>query len=361
MQKLLTILFLLFNASLSAQTFSVANLEIIKGSIADAEKVANAYLLPLERSLNASAAASTPYLIEAKSNKLIFRAGLEMEFIFAPTAHKSFDISSLGLEQFQPADPLQVVAQSFAGNDSQILLESKSNYKVPQTSFPFYREESLISLSTLGGRMNPVILPVFNAGFSKNKWAVSLRGSPPIKFSDKTIGLWNAGLSLQYSPGKAFDGINNEAVSLWLLTSAQFTKLSYYPMLIPDETKSGISLQSNNGPYDDQALDITAFTIPFRIMLSQKIRKYHVFAGAGLSYQASKVELKGRYPVYFADQANLFKIIVKDFTDPFDYNRRNFMFSLETGTTYDMGRFDLSGAVSFSKYLMITLAAGFKH
>jgi hypothetical protein len=361
MQKLLSLLFLLITASLTAQTFSVANLEIIKGSIADAEKVANAYLLPLERSLNTSAAVSIPYLNDANGNKLIFRAGLEIEFIFAHATHKTFDVNSLSLEQFQPADPAAVFAQSFAGNDSQIILESKANYKVPQTSFPFYREEALISISTLGGRMNPMILPVLNAGISTKNWAVSLRGSPPLKFSDKSIGFWNAGLAVQYSPGKAFDGIKNEAVTLWLLTSVQINRISYYPMLIPDETKTGISLQSNNGPYDNQSLDITAFTIPFRVLLTQQIRKYHVYAGAGLSYQASGVQLKGRYPVYFADQANLFRIIVKDFTDPFDYNRRNVRFALEAGTTYDKGRFDLSGAVSFSKYLMITLAAGLKN
>lgn len=361
MQKLLLLHFLFVTASLTAQTFSVANLEIIKGSIGDAEKVANAYLLPLERSLNTSAAASIPFLNDANGNKLIFRAGIKMEFIFAPVTHKTFNLNSLGLEQFQPAEPVQAIAQSFAGNDSQIKLQSKAKYKVPQTSFPFYREEALVTLSTLGGRMNPMILPVFNAGISKMNWAVSFRGSPPVKFSDKSIGFWSAGWAVQYSPGKAFDGIKNEAVNLWLLTSVQINRISYYPMLIPDETKTGISLQSSNGPYDNQSLDITAFTIPFRVLLTQQIRKYHVYAGAGLSYQASGVQLKGRYPVYFADQANLFRIIVKDFTDPFDYNRRKVRFALEAGTTYAMGRFDLSGAVSFSKYLMITLAAGLEN
>lgn len=343
-----------------AQAQLIANLEIIKGSLNDAEKIANAYLHPLEKSMNAIGSAGSVCVFNSASDKFTFQIGINANIVFAPASAKNFNVSELGLEEFKAADQSGNLAQTFSGNNTVITLESNTRYRVPQAAFPFYREVPVLSISSIEGQLSPLLAPVIDIKMSSKQLTLTVRGLPSVKLSDKTIGIGIIGVYMHYEAITLKTGISEKPLRLQLIAGGQYARIAYYPGIIPDETKTGLSLQSNNGPYNNQALIIRTYSFPIKAILLQELKKMTAYAGIGYSYEASNVELTGKYPVYYADQGNTFKLIVKDFEDPFQYQRKGSRLSIDAGIARRISSIDISAGFSLSKYSTLQLGASFR-
>jgi hypothetical protein len=337
----------------------VANIEFVKGSLNDVSKIAKAYLTPMEKSLNAIGSNGMVHLNQPVKTKLAFSAGINLVMAFAPLEAKTFNVNDLGLEELQAADPNSAYAQTFSGNNSTIVLETRRNYKIPSMAYPFYKENPVFSLSTVSGQNLPLFLPFLSAIVTKNNWSFTVRGLPPLKISENSTKISSVGANTQTTVLSLASLSEDNTLLLDIIAGFQFSKIAYNPGIVPDETKTGISLQSNNGPYDGQSLNIYSYSMPLKVVLIQKIDKVYFFGGVGYNFWWSKVAMDGIYPVYYADPSNTFKLIVKDFEDPFEYNQSNSSYSAEIGLGYRFKRLSLISNYTFSKYRSLNFGATF--
>jgi len=360
MKKPIALLFIFqFIVSYTLLGQGVANLEFVKGSLNDVNKIAKAYLTPMEKSLNAIGSNGMVLLYRPDKTKLAFSAGLNLVMAFAPSEAKTFNVDALGLEELQAADPNSTYAQTFSGNNSTIVLQTRRNYKIPSTAYPFYKENPVFSLSTVSGQNQPLFLPFLSVTVSKNNWKFALRGLPPVKIAENSTKISSVGANAQTTVFSFASLSDDNTLHIDIIAGFQFSKMAYNPGIIPDETKTGISLQSNNGPYNNQSLNVYSYSLPLKVAFIQKIDKFYVFGGGGYNFWSSRVAMNGKYPVYYADPSNTFKLIVKDFEDPFEYKQSNSSFSADVGFGYRFKRLSLISNYTFSKYGSLNIGATF--
>jgi hypothetical protein len=360
MKKPFVLLFIFqFIVSFTLIGQGIANTEFVKGSLSDVGKIAKAYLTPMEKSLNAIGSDGIVFINHTNKGKLTLSVGLNLVMAFAPMEAKTFNVNDLGLQEFEPADPNLVYAQTFSGNNSSIELQTRRKYKTPSSVYPFYKENSVFSLSTVSGQNRPLFLPFISVSISKNNWNISVRALPPVKISEKSIKISSIGTSAQATVFSIASLSKDNCLHIDLITGLQFSKIAYNVGIVPDETKTGISLQSNNGPYNNQFLNIYAYSLPLKVELIQKIDKVSVFAGGGYNFWFSGAAMKGEYPVYYADPSDTFKIIVKDFEDPFEYRQSSTSFFADIGMGYRFKRLSLISNLTFSNYRTLNFGATF--
>jgi len=360
MKKPFALLFIFqFIVSITLIGQGVANIEFVKGSLSDVGKIAKAYLTPMEKSLNAIGSNGMVHLNRPDKTKLAFSAGINLVMAFAPLEAKTFNVNDLGLEELQAADPNSAYAQTFSGNNSTIVLETRRNYKIPSMAYPFYKENPVFSLSTVSGQNLPLFLPFLSVIVTKNHWNFTVRGLPPVNISENSTKISSVGANAQTTVLSLKSLSDDNTLHIDIIAGFQFSKIAYKPGIVPDETKTGISLQSNNGPYDEQSLNIYSYSLPLKIAFIQKIDEVYVFGGGGYNFWSSKVAMDGKYPVYYADPSNTFKVVVKDFEDPFEYIQSNSSFSADIGLGYRFKRLGFISNYTFSKYGSLNIGVTF--
>jgi Family of unknown function (DUF6588) len=346
-----------FIISLNAIGQNVANTEFVKGSISDAGKLARAYLEPLEKSLNAAGSQGMVVFYPFNNSELKLSIGLSLTTVFVPNSSKTFDVNDLALEKLKASDPNLSIAQTFSGNSSAIFLETIGTYKTAQTSYPFYKDVPLFKLSSMPGQKNSITWPLLSLTASVDRWNFTLRGLPNLKVLDNTIGVHSIGAFVQTNFMR-IEGVSaKNDLHIDFVSGFQYSGISYFPGIEPDESKIGISLQSNNGPYDDQFLKINSFSIPIKLVFLQKMDKLFLFGGLGYDFWFSRVKLKGKYPVYLADPTNTFEVVVKDFEDPLSYEQSAKGFSADLGIGYQFTRIEFISSFGLSSYNTVNIGA----
>ncbi len=327
--------------------------QFAKGSISDGVKIIGAYLQPLEHSFNAiSGSGFVNFQSDAQNKKISFRLGLQVVGAITPESEKTYDVISLNLSEFHPVDPLLSIAQTFSGNSGKILLGTNASYRVLTTTYPFSATKPILTLNSPEGTGTSVLnLAFITASINSNGSELSLRIMPPVKVPKTDAVVYSAGGSMQTEFTKLVKSLQSFPVGLTFLVGLQYTKLSLNPGLEPDSTRVEISLQSNNGPYDNQNFNVISIAFPLEILVHKEINKFTLYTGAGINLAKSKVELKGNIPLYKADPTNTLKIIVEDIKDPFSYSRLDNTPQFHLGAKYFHKSMGLNTGFYFSKYL----------
>ncbi|MCF8366941.1 MAG: hypothetical protein K9H16_14225 [Bacteroidales bacterium] len=350
---------ILFCTGADAQISASAN--FVKGGQNDAAKIMSSYLQPIERALLYNGA-NNNLLIFKQEEKTNLRLGIGLDLSFAFVNHDdlTFDLNTLNLEEFEPADPQQTLAQSISGNENTIVLQTRRKYYVPSSGYPFYASKPILSLnSPEGSNQKYLLYPLIHFFAEKQGNVVEFKALPPVKINSSTIKMSDIGLNIQHNLETSLNFIADLWFDIYITCGFNSNRLSYYLDIIPDEETLTFSLQSNNGPYDNQELQIHSKSFPLKINLVKQKKNISFSLGGGYNFTTSEVKLAGNYPLYAADPTNLFQIIVTDFEDPVEYTHRFNKLSVDASVSYRNNHISAGLKYSQSFYKNLALTFGY--
>ncbi|MEA1980678.1 MAG: DUF6588 family protein [candidate division Zixibacteria bacterium] len=347
--RIYIVLILLFAMAVSLYGQIINFTEAIQAGISDGEKLIKAYVTPFERSLNTIG--GTAYLNFSDTTKeSSFYIRINYLSVTTPQNERSFDVDELGLEYIKASDPNNSIAQNFAGNDSTMYLETTNTYRIPTFTFPFYNELPIYKFTSPAG-VNPILsLPFLTVGAHVQETYINIRFLPKLKIPGIDGSISSYGANFQQNMGQFIKPLGRLPFDLDFMIGFQYTIISISPNLVPDESKIGIYLQNDNGPYDDQEFNIKSYSIPLELAISKQIKNATIFGGVVLNIANSKVELLGNYPIYTSDPTNTFQVIVQDISDPFSYTQSYNKLFFNLGLMYRIGPVKLIGEYSFADY-----------
>jgi len=355
----LPILAFLAHGQSNAQISSSAN--FIKGGKEDAVKIISAYLLPVERGLCFDG---------ANNNMLLFKSDRATDFNFGMSINLTsslvnsndftYNTNALNLTEFEAQDPTKTIAQTAAGNENTIVLQTKKKYRVPTSTNPFYEEKPILALnSPKGNDATAVSFPVFNFFAEKQGNLVDIKILPPLKISSKSLGLFNIGINVQHNIETSLKSISDLWFDLYVSGGYNYNRVTNYLDVKPNESNLTFSPSSNNGPYDNQKLLIHSVSIPLRLTFLKQLHNFSLAMGGGYNITNSKVELVGKYPVYKADPSDTFQIIVTDIEDPFKYTRDFNKVSFDLGVNYRIKHLSAGLKYTNSYYSNVDFSLGY--
>lgn len=351
---------LLVTGTVEAQICTSAN--FIKGGKNDAEKIISAYLLPVERALCFNGA-NNNLLIFKQKDKTDFRFGIgsNLTSSFINSNDFTYDVNNLNLEEFEPANPQQITAQTIAGSGNTIVLQTKDKYRIPSSTYPFYTNKPILTLnSPEGNNTTNISFPHLNLFAEKQGNFIELKILPAFKIENSTIGLFNVGANIQHNLETSLKFLSEMWLDVYISVGYNYNRITHYLDIKPDEDDLIFSSQSDNGPYDNQELQIHSKSMPIKLYFVKQISNFSFSVGSSYNATISKVKMIGNYPVYSTDPANLFQIIATDVSDPFQYTRNFNNFSFEAGVNYQTKRFSIGLKYSHSFYKNIDLSFGYK-
>jgi hypothetical protein len=355
---LLILVFFAFGQSY-AQVSASAN--FIKGGKEDAVKIISAYLLPVERALSFDGANNNILLFKSnKTSDLNYGIGINLTTSFVNSEDYAFDVNKLNLTEFEAKDPNKTIAQTIAGNESTIVLQTKDKYRVPSSSYPYYTEKPILTLNSPKGNDNTIIpFAIFNMFVEKQGNFIDVKILPPTKIPSKSLGLFNVGINLQHNLETSLKSMSDFWFDLYVSGGYNYNKVTYYIDIKPNENSLIFSPSSDNGPYDNQELLIHSVSIPLRLNAVKQLNNFSFSLGSGYNITNSKVEMIGKYPVYKADPSNTFQVIAEDIEDPFQYTRDFNKMLFDFGVNYRLKHFSAGLKYTNSYYNNIDLSLGF--
>ena len=353
MRFLYSLFALLLFVQVQAQNYNL----ITGGSIADAEKYTKAYLAPLERGIaTASANGMINYTNSEKKIRFVF--GINLSTALTPSSQRKFDINDLGLQEFVASDPNNTIAQSISGNDEGIGIETKTTYYKPSLGIPIYKQVPLASFDSPSGIGIPLMpLPVFTLGIYSYGTHLNFNILPNLHTS-KDAEFVSYGLSFQHDLETFIPAMKNWPVKLSVSAAFQYTNIKYLLDIQPDESKFGLELGSQNGPYDNQEMEVKMTSIPLQLIAYHDFDGLTIYGGLGYNILSSKVAMKGNYPMYVTDPADILKVNVKDIVDPYSYKRSYNGIRLDIGLNYQIGFMNFKASYSYAKYQSFGIGLG---
>ncbi|NPA42623.1 MAG: hypothetical protein GXO27_01150 [Chlorobi bacterium] len=330
--------------------------ELIKASVEDGEKLVAAYLRPLNKAIIFSLGESN-YQAFPYKNKQGLSVGFKTVFLVAPPAQRVYDVTTLGLETLEPADPNRVHAQTILG-DSLETITLQSTKKDP-TGRPYYSFETpggsgypgfplpYIELTYRKGRFNfsggmiPLVsVPTTDLKIIMFKGSVNYNLTPLVNFLPEEKTEWSVGISSAYFHG--------------------YTLLNIEPggiVLSPLATLTG----DTTGPYDNQKFLLYYFSGSAYTYLAHRLAKHwRVFGGMGFVYGSAILKLVGRYPVYKTAPGGMVSVVAEDIVDPLFVREFYGQPYAEAGIRGDWKRFYVQLQGNVGIYSGGSLALGYK-
>jgi len=200
-------------------------------------------------------------------------------------------------------------------------------------------------------------MPFINAGVYTLGTHINFRILPKLHLADNQADVFSIGGSIQHNFKQFIKPLQDFPIEFSFLVGFQKTYLNYYLDIKPDETRYEINLQEN-GPYDNQVLEINSTSIPIQLIASKNYKGFDVYAGIGYNITNSNVALIGRYPVYYTDPSNTMQILVEDFIDPFEYEQTHNEIRVDIGLQYQIRIFKVFTNYTFAKYNAFNFGLG---
>ena len=256
--------------------------DLLKGSIKDANTIAEVYLKPFGKGFGTSL--NSGWYNTAKPHKLF---GFDLTFSVAtsmiPSGDKKFDVSKLKLNYWELQDPNAKLSPTVAGAKSAgPVLTPKlgvgTNLTLPK-----------------GANLSFVPAPMIQAGIGLPfNTEVDFRILPKIKIPDAgQFSLWGFGIKNEFK--EFIPGFK----ALPFNVSAFFGYTNF---------KSSFDIDAPQTGNSKQTLDFNAKGYTTRLLVSKSIPVLTVYAGVGYSKTTTDVTLKGKYAVPEAT--------ILDVTDP---------------------------------------------
>ena len=353
MRNLLGLIAFLSVISLQAQNYSI----ITGGSIADAEKITKAYLAPMERGLG-YAGSNGIINFTTSDRKISFNIGMSITAALTPKDQRTYNINSLGLVELRASDPNNYIAQSISGSGEQIGLETNSTYYRPSLVYPFYKEIPLATFDSPSGSDLPIMpSPIFRAGIYGFGTHLNFKILPNFN-TNKDARIVFYGVDFQHNLSTFIPKMKEWPVQLAFAAGYEFSHLEYFLDIKPDDSKFGIVIGDNNGPYDNQEVDLKITSIPMQLIAYHDFSGLTLYGGIGYNITYSDVALKGNFPVYAVDPTDKFKITVNDIVNPYQYTRSYDGFRVDLGLNYQIGFMKFMASYSFSRYQVFHMGIG---
>jgi len=346
---------IIFIFSIGNAYSQIGNMSIIKGSVADAEKITAAYMIPLNNGL---AMINQTLPIYYKSEKdVMFYFGVQFSSVYVPSDYHSYDVTKIGLEEYIPADPSITIAQTVFGEEKSILLKTKSKYLIGTPSG--IQEVPLYEIETpkgIGSSVLPFAMVNIGGYFYGNY--LTLKFIPKITFSDSEMDIYSIGFDFRHDITKMIGVLEGSKWNFSVLWGYQYTKMNSFFDIKPDENMIGLNFGSNNGPYDDQKLENTITTLPLGFNVGYEFGAFIIYGGPSIAFSTANVKLLGNYPVYFNAPLNLFSVVVLDKKDPFEYSQQINQWRLDLGTSYQFKNLIVAFNASIAEYTRASLIVG---
>jgi hypothetical protein len=339
---------------LKAQNYDL----ILGGTISDVELYTQYYLAPLERGLGHADAAGMINFTTSK-HKIAITLGMDLSAALTPSDQRSFDVNAIGLQLTEASDPSHTMAQSVTGSAESIGLQTKQTYYRPSFSFPYYEEIPLSEFdSPEGSGFSFVPLPRFTAGVYGYGTHASFWFLPTVRPGDD-VSFSSYGFSLQHNLNTFIKVMDDWPVQLAFAGGYHYSKMTDQLSIEPDETKFGLNLSPDNGPYDNQEAVMEVMSIPLQLIVYHDFNGLTVYGGPGYTITSSDFALNGNFPIYVKDPSNNFKVNVEDVVDPFAYSRSDNSFRFDVGLNYQIGFAKIKASYTIAKYQTFYFGLGF--
>ena len=294
-----------------SQSLDFASL-FLRGGIDDGGKLLSAYVEPLHKTFTKAGSSNWIFPYQSDDNKIHLFFEIKYSYTTVPTSDREYDIYNLKLQELQPTNPSQHIAQTIFGDANSIPLETKDEITNP---WPPFDSRPLATFdSPEGTGTHGMQLPWLHIGINYKGTQVGLRALPPlpIQNGDGNIGLWGIGVGQNLN--KLIQGLQEFPVTFKLIGAFERTNLTVKQNLQPDEAFISLS----GGPYDNQDFKLTtkSFNLDFYVM--KKVGIFMFSGGPGYTLSQSDVKLSGTYPIYVKDPAGLFGLSIADIEDPID-------------------------------------------
>lgn len=266
--------------------------DFLKGGIDDGLKLVEAYISPYAKAFGAGF--NSAWYNTANTHKFGgFDLTLSVSAGMVPASDKTFDLSSLGFEKLQLADPANYVAPTVAGSkNSGPALELVQNFG-PGLDIPIVEFNS-----PEGTGWGVVPAPMLQAGIGMPLGSeLKIRYIPKTPIGEGSMSLLGGGL--MHSISQYIKALNLLPVNVSLFGG--YSKLSSE---IPFSLKpDSYAYMTEFGPSDflDQfvAVDVAAWNVS--VIGSVDIPLVSGFVGLGYAKNSTIIDLKGNIPIPFAD------------------------------------------------------------
>jgi hypothetical protein len=345
---LLSLITIISLASIKAHAQGDGISQLLKTAPGDATKLINAYADPLFKGFGTGL--NNGWTNTAKTKGLLhFEARVSVSGVFVPSGDKSFDVTTLGLNNnIRPVPGSPTVTPTIGG----------SNNATPATLGVYNDQNIKVDEFKMPGRVTPIIPAPqiqLTAGLIKST-DLTLRFIPKTKLSDNIGSVGMIGFGLKHNiMDDIFGGVGGKLVPFDLAIAAGYTRFNYELPLdvkpsgnrVPDAasaTKTDFSNQRFEGHF-------SGFNV--QAIISKKLVFFTPFAAVGFNTAKTDVGLRGNFPV----SNGLATYTV--YTDPVNINKNSISsFKLDAGFQLDMAFFKFYASGSIGQYKSVTAGIG---
>lgn len=359
--RFLSIFSILFIASQTSFGQIAASSEFIKGLKRDAEKIISAYIQPLEKSMVQNGQYNGFVLFSNKLNqKWQFGFGLDIQSTVVNKKDQTYNVNELNLEEFEVADSSQYLAQTIAGSDESIDLQTQQNVTVASTTFPFYKSKPMLTLPTPEGyQLNMFPYPKLHLFAEKNGNVITLSGVPPLSLNKFNLGTVDFAGSFQLNLASFVSALKDHFLHYYLTMGYNFNSLTYDLDVKPSESALTLSFDNDSGPYDEQYFQLITQTIPISFKIAIPINHFTIAAGLNYAYSMQEFNMIGNFPIYKVNAADSYQVIVHDVKDPIHLSRNAHNLSGALVLSYRINHFAASINYHFSSYNSFGISIGY--
>ncbi len=285
---------------------------LIQGGVEDGQKLVEAYIKPLNKAIVFGLSDVDYTQIRRKrSHRLVL--SLKLAYISIPSTDLNFDVTKIGLKNFEPKDPGKVMTPTVFGDSLKyVTLVSKEKDLFGRP---------LIEFNTPGGSQKSAMPLPFLGGTYRLKYtnlSVSFIPYVTVPDSDFKVGMFGAGvqqdlaLFIQSLRNKKY-GLSVQAAGAYLYGHSDLD-------IQPGQIYSPVTISGQaTGPYDNQVVDINYISLNLATYFNYDLTQhFSLFAGTGFNTGSAHIQVKGTYPVYVADPTGTGAVVADDVYDPID-------------------------------------------
>ncbi len=327
---------------------------LIKGGVADGNKLVDAYTRPLNKALIFSLG-QMDYTGFVRNHGRRFSVGLQTVYLMAPRSERTYNLNDLNLETLEPEDPDNAEAATILGDS---LLQ---NTLVSKKKDLFGRP--LIKFKTPGGSGYAGFpLPALNLSYRTTAWSAHFGLIPllPVPTTDLKIFMLRGAFDFNLASKLDFIDAGKSAWDVGV-AYGYFHGFSHLDVR-PDGVITLFNPTGNhNGPYDYQRLLIDYHSFSASTHYARFLGKHwQVFAGLNAVFGTSSLQLKGKYPVYLTDPMGGVSITATDVEDPLDIQNSYGGIFVQTGLRADWKHWALLVQANLANYSGLSFRLSYK-
>ncbi len=328
MKNIITLFIIIFSIELYSQHL-VDTGALIQGGLDDGSKLVEAYIKPLNKAI-VFGLSDVNYTKIKRDDAYNLEVNIKFAYINIPQKDWIFDVSAIGLKNFEPKEAGKNMAQTVFGDSLKtITLISKAKNLLGQPLIEFEMPS--------GSQKSAVPLPFAGATLRLKYTNLSFNFIPFISVPDSDIKVGMLGLSVQQDLAMFIKTLQGKSYGISLQGSGAYLHGNSHLEIKPDGITSPVTPTGQmTGPYDNQEVNIGYTSVNFAAYFDYNLSKHiDIFAGSGYNLGSSSIKLEGTYPVYVADPSGTGSVVGQDVDNPLHINNSFSRAKLDFGVRGD--------------------------